>query len=106
MINWIISFFYAVGRFALGLLLHPYQTMQLLVRQRIFVWVVLTPAIFWIILLISNQYLIAPTLSYLKISCPEMRQVTSFFRMWISIFALYWQLMLFYLLLRFWSAQN
>jgi hypothetical protein len=42
----------------------------------------------------------------LKISCPEMRQVTSFFRMWISIFTLYWQLMLFYLLLRFWSAQN
>jgi len=106
MLNWIFSFFYAVGRFALGLLLHPYQTMQLLIKQRIFVWVVLTPTVFWIILVASNNYLLAPLMSRWDISCQEITSVFSFMRTWITSFALYWQLMLFYLLFRFWSVQD
>lgn len=105
--NLLISFFYALGRFAFGLVVHPYQTMQLLVRQKLFVWVVLTPTFLLAILTVLWNFLIIPVGSSLSLS-PSFSLLSpalSFLSTWIITFVVYWQMMLLYLLVRFRLAQ-
>lgn len=106
MINLAASFFYALGRFALGLILHPYQTMQLLVEQRLFVWVVLTPTALLGLLTLLWNFAIIPFSTHLNASCSELSAALPFLATWITTFVIYWQLMLLYLLVRFRRAQD
>lgn len=101
------SFFYSLFQISQGLLLHPYQTMQSLVREQVFIWMSFLPSIFlvgltliWRYILfiilkffISHIFLIAPLVSAVK-----------FFGNCLIFFCLYWQIVLGYLLFRFREA--
>lgn len=100
--NWLISFFYALGRFSLGLLVHPYQTMQLLVEQKVFVWLTLLPTlILGILTVIWKKIILLALLAIFNNSSLELDTYYSFLSTWVTVFIIYWQAMLFYLLIRF-----
>lgn len=84
----ILSVFYALGQIGQGLLFHPYQTMQSLVRDKVFIWMSFLPlvilAVGWLIRMILSSLLLPAFLSY-----------------WFIFFCLYWQCLLAYLLVRF-----
>ncbi len=95
---------YSIGQISLGLLVHPYQTMQSLVEDKVFIWMALLPTGFLAILTVFWRFLIVP-LVRIVFSC----QATGFFLChylefvsnWITFFCIYWQILLLYLLLRF-----
>lgn len=111
--DFLVSFFYALGRFAIGLLIHPYQTMQLLVEEGVFVWLAFLPAM---ILGFATAAWRALLLPILRISsrfiCQGWQQTClglgtawmSFAATWIVVFCIYWQILLLYLLFRFYTA--
>lgn len=100
--NWLLSFLYALGRFSLGLLFHPYQTMQLLVEQKIFVWLTLLPTVILGLLTVVWKIIILSVFTLLFKNQPqEIFAIFSFLSTWVTIFIMYWQIMLFYLLIRF-----
>lgn len=107
MFNLILSFFYTLGRFALGLLLHPYQSMQLLAEHKMFIWLTLLPtaALGFLTVLIRLLFLVLSyfdlTRVYLQLLTRQLSGVYPIVTTFIIIFCIYWQLMLFYLLLRF-----
>jgi len=103
--NWLISFLYALIRFSAGLLLHPYQTMQILVEQRLFVWVALFPTLALGVLTIMWKMVLLPFFALLFSPFSiENCWFLSFLSTWITLFMIYWQVMLLYLLYRFRSA--
>jgi hypothetical protein len=61
--SWALSVLYIVGRFILGLLLHPYQSMQILLEEKVFVWLTLTPAMLLAIITLAWRGLFLPGLS-------------------------------------------
>jgi hypothetical protein len=85
----ILSIFYALGQIGQGLLLHPYQTMQSLVRDRVFLWMIFLPMI-----VLGMGKLVGMLVSALVFS--------AFLVNWFIFFCLYWQCLLLYLLVRFW----
>ena len=99
----IISAIYSLFQISQGLLLHPYQTMQSLVCEQVFIWMSFLPSIFLVSLtliwryvlfiilnfFLSQIFLIAPLVSAMK-----------FFGNWLIFFCLYWQIVLGYLLFR------
>lgn len=110
MINWLASFFYALGRFALGLFLHPYQTVQLLAEQRLFVWLSLLPTLLLGLLTVLWKLALLPLAIWLAglflggwgegwINLIHL--LLSFTATWVTIYMIFWQTMLFYLLARF-----
>jgi hypothetical protein len=102
MINWAVSFLYALGRFTLGLLLHPYQTMQMIVEHKLFVWLTVIPTLFLALLTLFWKLIVWFSTPLLTISTPPfLIDSYTFFTTWIVVFCFYWQLMLFYLLIRF-----
>lgn len=106
MLDWILSFFYALGRFALGLLLHPYQTMQMIAEHRLFVWLTLLPTLFLALITLLWKIIVWFFVSFLAVSLvatitPNLISIYSFITTWIVVFCVYWQLMLFYLFMRF-----
>jgi hypothetical protein len=98
---------YALGQITLGLLLHPYQTMQSLVKDKIFSWMALLPTGVLAVVTILWRFVIVP-LVQLVFSC----QSTGFWGCsWLpfvsntlTFFCFYWQVMLIYLLFRFSAA--
>lgn len=98
------SVLYSIGQITLGLLLHPYQTMQTLVPDKVFVWMTALPTISLAVVTILWRYAFVPTVQ-LVFSC----QATGFWGCellplvsnWLTFFCVYWQLLLLYLLLRF-----
>ncbi len=91
------SFFYSSGQMFLGLLLHPYRSMQLLVKNKILLPFVFYPSLFGLLLLTS-----------LKINLLANYYVSSIFFAFLYqfclFFCLYWQLALCYLWLRFYRV--
>ncbi|MBU0578505.1 hypothetical protein KKE34_01165 [Patescibacteria group bacterium] len=89
----LLSVFYTLGKISQGLLLHPYQTMQSLVRDRVFVWMSFLPAIMFCVIALAWKYLI---LAFFSLVLPA-------FLIYLFIFfCFYWQALLCYLLVRFW----
>lgn len=91
-----ISTVYSILQASTGLFLHPYQTMQQLVEEKIFLWLVGTPlvgfGIFAGIWWLSLQ-LFFTNLPYIG--------AWAFVLLWGSIFFFSWQVLLLYLLIRF-----
>jgi len=104
-----LSFIYSLGQITLGLLLHPYQTMQSLVRDKIFIWMTLLPTVVLALVTVLWKYLTVP-LVRLFFSCGNndvfLCQLLPFFSNFLTFFCIYWQLLLFYLLLRFHTIFN
>ena len=89
---------YSVGQIALGLLLHPYQTMQSLVQEKVFVWMVLLPsAVLAVVTMVWRAMGVGVA--------GEMNfAMLTFFSDWFTFFCLYWQILLLYLFFRFWNV--
>lgn len=108
----LLSTIYAVGRFSLGLLIHPYQTMQLLIEEKLFMWMTLLPSGVLLILTISWKGLVRPLIllaiynSLLQSYASIILNALSFLANWVIFFCLYWQAMLIYLLIRFEKARG
>ncbi len=86
-ISWLVAaraFAYACGQMLLGLLLHPYRSVQLLRQHRLLGFFVLYPLLFGLV----NHWLPWPV-------------ALGFLQDVIFFFCLYWQLVLLYLWLRF-----
>ena len=98
------SFIYSVAQITLGLLLHPYQTMQSLVREKVFVWMSLLPTLVLAIVTIGWRFAIVPVVR-LVFSCQATGFVGCEFLPFVSnsltFFCIYWQILLLYLLFRF-----
>jgi hypothetical protein len=98
------SSMYSVSQIGLGLFLHPYQTMQSLVQEKVFVWMTLFPSIVLAVVTVTWKMLIVPVVR-LVFSC----QTTHFFGCnflpflsnWITFYCLYWQILVLYLFFRF-----
>jgi hypothetical protein len=105
-INFVTSFVYSVGQIGLGLLVHPYQTMQMLVEDKIFAWMSLLPTALLASLTIVWRYGLVPFLSMkLTFIHPFFSQeMLPLFTNWVTFFMLYWQILLLYLLFRFRSV--
>ena len=96
LIHLLSSLIYSLVQIAQGLLLHPYQTMQNLVIEKIFIWTSFLPA-FVLIFLITLWRLIAHALFYPYLPPP----LWQFLADWVFFFCFYWQALLLYLLARF-----
>lgn len=101
----IASFLYALGQIMLGLLVHPYQTMQLLVQEKVFVSLSLLPTILLGIVTVIWRYVVVPSVQ-LVFSCGSTRfwacQYIDFVSNWLTFFMIFWQILLLYLFFRFW----
>lgn len=120
------SLFYSLGQITQGLLLHPYQTMQSLVREKFFVWMSLLPTVVLVGVTLVWKVVLVPVV-HVVFSCdggstgwlgwlvrdvlgrPEWLSLGAvggcsalpFISNWITFFCVYWQAMLIYLLFRF-----
>ncbi len=100
--RFLISFGYALLRFTLGLLVHPYQTMQDLVEDKMFIWLAILPTVVLAFLTLFWNLILFPLLSLvLNLDSYLICNSLSFLATWATMFCFYWQLMLFYLLIRF-----
>ena len=99
------SLVYSVGQIGLGLLLHPYQTMQQLVEDKVFVWMSLLPTGALAVVTVGWRFGLVP-LVRLVFSCASsgffLCNYISFVSNWLTFFMIYWQILLMYLLFRFW----
>ncbi|MEO8581549.1 MAG: hypothetical protein ABI425_03105 [Patescibacteria group bacterium] len=90
------STFYSVLQASAGLLIHPYQTMQHLVEDKIFMWLTFLPillvTLFFFIWWLALQSFFA-TIPYIG--------AWAFTLIWGGSFFVFWQVLLFYLFLRF-----
>ncbi len=95
---------YSLGRITLGLLLHPYQTMQSLLEEKRFIWMTLLPTVVLAIATILWKYVIVPVVQTV-FSCQRDAFIfcdwIPFVSDWLTFFCLFWQVMLMYLLFRF-----
>jgi hypothetical protein len=100
----VLSSSYAIFQIGSGLLVHPYQTMQSLVQEKLFVWMVLLPSFMLALVTLGWRFGIVP-LVRLIFSCKATAFIgcdaLPFVSDWITFFCLYWQILLFYLLFRF-----
>lgn len=103
-IAFLVSVFYALGQITLGLLLHPYQTMQSLVRDRVFIWMTGLPVAVFVLAKLVWHFLLVPLVRFV-FSCQSSGfvgcELIPFFANWLLLFCLFWQILLGYLLLRF-----
>lgn len=103
----LLSVLYSVGQITLGLLVHPYQTMQSLVRDKVFIWMTLLPSVSLALVTLVWKWLVVPFVK-LAFSCSDVLlggcEFLPFFAMWLTFFYLYWQILLLYLLFRFENA--
>ncbi|MFH2118386.1 MAG: hypothetical protein ABII10_01470 [Candidatus Paceibacterota bacterium] len=98
------SLLYSVGQITQGLFLHPYQTMQLLVREKVFFWLSFLPTGVWVVARLFWGLVMVP-LVRLVFSCNQTGftgcSFIPFFARWLLYFCVLWQLVLLYLLVRF-----
>jgi hypothetical protein len=97
------SSIYSILQITQGLLIHPYQTMQSLVKEKVFVWMTLLPTISLGLITVLWKVLLVP---FIKIvfSCKSGFIACSYIGLtsnWLTIFHIYWQVILIYLLFRF-----
>ncbi len=99
----ITSFFYSTGEIGLGLLLHPYQTMQSLQQEKVFAGMTLFPSIVLAVVTVLWRFGVVPLVRVFfscnssSVSCNGM----VFLSDWLTFFCIYWQLLLLYLFFRF-----
>lgn len=101
-----LSFLYSLAQISLGLLIHPYQTMQLVAGSsgRIFVWMSLLPSIFLALITLTWRLVLGPILTQLAVCQGDLAwgcQFSFFIGNWLTLFMIFWQAMLIYLLFRF-----
>lgn len=95
---------YSLVKVTWGLLVHPYQTMQSLLKQQSFIWMVLLPSLVLFVAKGTWLLIIVPVVQYI-FSCSSSYffgcALIPLFANWLIFFCVIWQMMLLYLLLRF-----
>ena len=98
------SFVYSLSQISLGLLSHPYKTMQLVVKGKLFSFVTLLPTAFLVFIILSWRLIITPLIRIFY-SCSSQHiflcDFLPFLAHFMILFCFFWQLMLVYLLFRF-----
>jgi hypothetical protein len=100
---------YTIAQSGVGLVLHPYQTMQEIARGKVFGWITLLPSLLLAILVIVWRYLALPLAQVFGRCYPNLMLICDglvFFSDWIVFFCIYWQILLMYLYFRFSRAFN
>lgn len=98
------STLYAVFRLSGGLLVHPYQTLQSVVKEKVFLWMSFFPGVLLVFLMMNWRVWMLPTLEFwfdCQPSYPYICRAVNTLATWISFFCLYWQILLSYLTVRF-----
>ncbi|MBW7955139.1 hypothetical protein H3C66_00230 [Patescibacteria group bacterium] len=102
--SWFFSAVYAVLRITAGMIVHPYQTLQSVVQEKIFLWLTVLPSGILFLLMLSWRWWILPNLEvwfdcypYYPLICRSINILAT----WISFFCLYWQILVGYLTIRF-----
>lgn len=102
-----LSSSYAVGQITVGLLLHPYQTVQSLAQKNVFGWMVFLPCLVFVLAKIIWLWIIVPVVQVI-FSCSSSVffgcDLIPFLANWLLLFCIYWQVILLYLFGRFWLA--
>lgn len=98
------SFAYSVFQITQGLFLHPYQTMQSLVRDRVFFWMTFLPVGVWVCVQLAWDFIVVPVVR-LAFSCTHNPfwgcELIPFVARWLLYFCILWQVVLLYLFVRF-----
>lgn len=92
------SFFYSASQMFLGLLIHPYRSMQLLVRNKL-----LLPFAFYPIMILGVVLFLLNVVDLLGLYY-QQSFLFSFLVQWLLFYCFYWQLILIYLFFRFYLA--
>lgn len=90
----IASLLYSLGQLTLGLFLHPYRSMQLLVRGKVFIPLAFLPTLIFIVMLALTR------LNFL-VAFLSAFWILKILYQFLVFFCFYWQLILCYLLFRF-----
>lgn len=104
LIKFIASSIYAVCQIIVGLVLHPYQTLQTVVQERIFVWMSVFPSFLLLFLIVNWRIWILAFLEFwfeCRPHFPILCQVAEVVALWITFFCVYWQILVGYLTFRF-----
>lgn len=97
------SILYSIGQIGLGLLLHPYQTMQSLAKGWTFSWLTLLPTAILAVITVFWRFGLVPVVGAV-FPCSRHQDICAvlpFFSDWITFFCIYWQVVLLYLYIRF-----
>lgn len=101
----VTSILYSVGQITLGFLLHPYQTMQTVVSDRVYAWMFLLPVALLLSIISLWKSLVVP-LVRIFFSCSQsslfLCDWLPFLSKVVILYCWLWQGLLFYLFLRFW----
>lgn len=93
-----------LGKVVQGLFLHPYQTMQGLVKEKVFVWLSFIPLFFlflsFIVSFFAGKLIVSCDFVQL-INWQLIKQIIIFIFNWWLVFLIFWQALLIYLLFRF-----
>lgn len=95
----VTSVIYSIFQISGGLLLHPYQTMQHVVEEKVFAWLTFLPSV--LALFSIGVWWVA--LKSLFLHLPYIG-IWVFALIWVGLFFVFWQILLFYLLIRFWTT--
>lgn len=87
---------YSLFQIIQGLLIHPYQTMRQLVREKVFIWMTFSPIFLWMFSLFVWKIL-----EVLLFSLFPYPGFWVFLALWFTVGIGMYQILLFYLLLRF-----
>jgi len=87
---------YSVFQIIQGLLLHPYQTMRQLVRDKVFVWMMYSPILLWIFALFVWKLF-----EILLFSVFPYPGFWIFLALWFTVGIGMYQILLLYLMVRF-----
>ncbi len=105
--SWLTSLLYSITQITVGLLLHPYQTVQSLAKENVFSWLIFLPTSVFVLAKFTWFYILVPFVRYFfscQTSTLGVCEIIPFVANWLFFFCLYWQVLLLYLLLRFWSV--
>ncbi len=95
----ILSSVYSLSSIFAGLVLHPYQTMQKLIREKVFIWLAFLPLMLLLFVIALGQLLIGflPDVTSILLNNVLINFVINTF----IFYCIYWQLLLIYLVIRF-----
>ena len=106
----VMSIGYWFGAHSLGLLMHPYQSMRRIVRQEVFVPLVMLPGVclvgWWMVGVLVGHFPVLAKFGFgfLAISLDKLgwvRLSLYFGFVWVGMFLILWQCLLLYLYWRF-----
>ena len=94
-----LSFTYSFGQIFLGLLLHPFQTMRMLVEDKYWAWLSFLPLLLLILAFILWHVLVY----FLPSIFDHQFFLLELLKWWVFYFCFFWQFILISLLIKFWK---